>query len=221
MQSEECNSSPEGLFLREGFLEDLKSGLGLEKQTRSLSGGHIGVGDFVLGEQRPPVGTVAWSAYRVPSGWSVRWQREGALGWRWRVGGSCPLRSWKWNLWVVRGRELFPWVKCSLKAMWMMPEGRDQVLWGRGVQAPDSHLAALSLSHVIFRTPENLRPCLDYSKKRPHLYNSVCLFSEATLWNPPQYIWPLNHSLSECLFDSGKGFFTENADQSLDRKLLS
>lgn len=102
-----------------------------------------------------------------------------------------------------------------------MPEGRDQVLWGRGVQAPDSHLAALSLSHVIFRTPENLRPCLDYSKKRPHLYNSVCLFSEATLWNPPQYIWPLNHSLSECLFDSGKGFFTENADQSLDRKLLN
>ena len=59
MQSEECNSSPEGLFLREGFLEDLKSGLALGKQTRSLSGGHIGGGGFVFGDQRPPVGTVA------------------------------------------------------------------------------------------------------------------------------------------------------------------
>lgn len=65
---------------------------------------------------------------------------------------------------------------------------------GRGSRPPDSHLSALSLSRVIFRTPENLRPCLDYSKKQPHLYNSVCLFSEVTSWNPPQYTWPLNHS---------------------------
>ena len=103
------------------------------------------------------------------------------------VAGSCSPGGCEEGI-PRRGRHRLQWVQCSLKAMWMMLEGRDRVLWERGVQAPDSHLSALSLSHVIFRTPENLRPCLDYSKKRPHLYNSVCLFSEATLWNPPQYI---------------------------------
>lgn len=56
MRSEECNSSPEGLFLREGFLEDLKSALALEKQTRSLSGGHIEGGVFCVGRPTTPSG---------------------------------------------------------------------------------------------------------------------------------------------------------------------
>lgn len=56
MQSEEYNSYPEGLFPRESFLEYLKSGLDLEKQTRSPSGGHSRGGGFCVGRTMTPNG---------------------------------------------------------------------------------------------------------------------------------------------------------------------
>lgn len=41
-----------------------------------------------------------WLESQVTAGGGFGMEPEG--------GGSCPLRSWNWNLWVVRSRELFP-----------------------------------------------------------------------------------------------------------------
>lgn len=107
-----CRAKNSTVILRASFLE--KASLSIwnldwtwKSKRGPLQGATVGVGDFVWGEQRPPMGTVAWPAYRVPCGWML-----GENGGLWDGPGgvdrSCPLRSCKWNLWVVRSRELFP-----------------------------------------------------------------------------------------------------------------